>query len=345
MLKALARQLCVAGVAAGLLVTCGVVPAQAAAAPRWRPFYLSRSTDLASIASTAPDAAWAVGTTVGKSERSSLLVWNGSRWRSAKVPGGSGFRPEDVQATAANDVWLMGYLPIGQAAYVWNGTSWRSVPLPDPMSATVLSSTDVWGSSGVACDGKVCTSDLWQYLDGAVETYTVPGTLQYMTGAGSRVWVLSQQASGRSAMYVSNSAGLQTMATPPGGRIGVDPQVAASPQGHVWLLAPSATASKPVHLDYWNGHTWTRRAVPGGLWFGSWSFVYDDHRGVWLGPYVHWTGRRWVVTDPAKPGPSYDLEYVAPIPGSASTWALAFPDVHIRGRTYHGMIALCGKRP
>jgi hypothetical protein len=354
MLKRLARWSCVSGVAVGLLVTCGVVPAQAATAPRWRPVYLSRATYLESIAATGPRAAWAVGTTGASGTRPVLLVWNGSRWRSAKAPGGNGFALEDVQATAPDDVWVMGSTALGhQETYVWNGSSWQSVSLPDPLSATVLSSTDVWGLGEAQCSAQgACTSQVWRYQDGVVATYTLPGAALSMAGAGSRVWVLSQQAvrnpfeagmTSVPAVYEGNAAGLHELPTPPGGRIGIYPQIAASPQGHVWALVAPARAGRPIHLDYWNGHRWSRRAVPRDLSYGSWGFIYDDRHGVWLGPYVHWTGRRWVVTNPSKPGPSYDLAYVTAIPGSASAWAISFADVHIGNHAYRGLIARLGR--
>jgi hypothetical protein len=146
------------------------------------------------------------------------------------------------------------------------------------------------------------------------------------------------------AIYVGEASGLHKMAAPKG-RIGVFPQIAASSRGNIWLLAPALSRHKAGYLDYWNGHTWSSRAIPDRLTIYSWGFSYDYHSGVWLSPYAHWTGRRWVATNPAGPTSQYELNYVAAIPGSASTWAIAFSGAHVGKRTYLGMIALNGKRP
>jgi hypothetical protein len=53
--------------------------------------------------------------------------------------------------------------------------------------------------------------------------------------------------------------------------------------GDAWLLARGLSPGKPAHLDYWNGHIWTRRTIP------------------------HWTGRTWAATDPAGPTASCEL--------------------------------------
>ncbi len=341
--------------AAGLVIALGAGPAQAASSPRWQPFYTSTQAGFSSITSTGPDAAWAVGTT--RNGAPFLLEWNGTRWRSAEAPGGQGFVPYYVQATASNDVWVIG-VGSTDAAYHWNGKSWHSVALPVPIYATVVSSTDVWGFGGsvppcTVAKPATCRSRVWNWRNGVVSTYTVPGLVAEIVPAGGQVWVLDEQAiknldepdeTSLPAVYLGNATGLHKVAAP-AGRIGVFPQIAASPAGHLWVLAPAASKGKPADLDYWNGHVWARRAIPRDLDYGSWSFVYDGHSGVWLGPYTHWTGSGWVATDPSGPTTSYELDYVTAIPGSASAWAFAFSGAHVGKHTYLGMIALLGHRP
>ena len=142
------------------------------------------------------------------------------------------------------------------------------------------------------------------------------------------------------AVYAAGDAGLHRIASP--GSIGTFPQIAASPGGQLWLLALFGSgARRPDFLTSWNGQLWTRRDVPTKLrlTYGSWGFAYDDHGGVWLGPYTHWTGRRWIKTSPSAPTTAFELITVTGIPRSASAWAVG---TGTRSRT---VIGLYGGKP
>jgi hypothetical protein len=167
------------------------------------------------------------------------------------------------------------------------------------------------------------------------------------------VWILSQQAlrggtlgSSVPQFYYSDASGVRELTTPRG-RIGVFPQIAASPSGQLWLLAPGLSRHRFGAVDYWNGTRWTAHQIPdrNDFSFGSWGFAYDDHGGVWLGPYLHWTGRRWIATTPPGPTRSFELMYVAPIPGSSAAWAVGFNSARPGSRASRGLIALYGERP
>jgi hypothetical protein len=63
---------------------------------------------------------------------------------------------------------------------------------------------------------------------------------------------------------------------------------------------------------------------------------------VWVGPYLHWTGSRWIDAFPAvNPFPSlsgFSLQAIAPVPGSSGLWAAGADS---KGR----MIAVYGRQP
>ena len=51
--------------------------------------------------------------------------------------------------------------------------------------------------------------------------------------------------------------------------------------------------------------------------------AYDGKSGVWVSPFRHWTGSKWVSTYTSSLpfAEEVSLNAVAPIPGSTSIWA------------------------
>ena len=326
-------------VAAAAVVLWAVQPASASSVPHWR-VYLTSRADLIDVTATGPHAAWALA---DNSAGPSLLHWNGSDWRPEPVPGGRRFFADQIEVTPDGSVWVTGSSRNGQPrAEVRIDGTWHWISVPAGTAGVVaLSGSDAWGidANDYSCTGSsppVCETSVWHYTVGSFVTYPVPGIVSQITGAGSRVWILTRGA----VVYAASDSGLSRIASP--GRVGMFPQIAASPGGQLWLLALIGTAHRPDSLRYWNGHSWTRRNVPAktlGLTYGSWGFVFDHHNGVWLGPYTHWTGRRWIRTRPAGPSAAFELVTVTGIPGSASAWAVG------TGKPGHWVLALYGSKP
>ena len=322
------------------LVVASVLPASASSAPHWRVYLTSRS-DLIDVTATGPHAAWALA---DSSAGPSLLHWNGSVWRHEPVPGGKQFFADQVQVTPDGSIWVTGSNRNGQprAEVEFDGV-WRPVAVPSGTAGVVaLSASDAWGidADDYSCTGSsppVCETSVWHYTHGGFVSYPVPGIVSQITGAGSRVWILARG----SAVYAATDSGLHRIASP--GHVGMFPQIAASPSGQLWLLVLyGAGASKPDSLRYWNGHSWARRNVPAKalkLTYGSAGFAWDDHHGVWLGPYTHWTGRRWIATTPSEPTTAFELLTVTGIRGSASAWAVG------TGRPGRYVVGLYGSKP
>jgi hypothetical protein len=328
-----------AAVVAGTVVLASALSASASATPHWVAYLTSRA-DLVDITSTGPRAAWAVA---DRSAGPSLLRWNGSAWRSEPVPGGRQFLAYQVQVPSDGSVWVTGMTRNGlpRAEVRVDGT-WRRVAVPPgTMGMVPLSGSDAWGIDGndYSCTGSappVCETSVWHYTDGSFTYFPVPGTVSQITAAGHRVWVLASEA-----VYAATGTGLHRIASP--GRAGMFPQIAASPSGQLWLLVVyGRSAHKPDSLRSWNGHSWTRRNVPAKaqkLSYGSWGFTWDGSHGVWLGPYTHWTGRRWIRTTPGAPTTAFELLTVTAIPRSASAWAVG------TGKPGRYVLALYGARP
>jgi hypothetical protein len=350
----------VSSVALALCLTTatGAGAAWAARSAHWQVYFTSPHgpTYMYGVASRGPKNAWAVG-----NDGSGLYAvhWNGYRWQHVNVPVGRGFDASGgIQATAADNVWILGTTRTDQpSALIWNGFSWHLVSLPTTFAA-VLSSSDVWGlDNGGSCTGgtqhPVCTSTVWHWHDGSTTTYQIPGATAAVAGAGRHVWILAQvairnldrpQMSSLAAIYSGDAKGLHRV-TAPSGRMSADPNLAAAPGGQLWLLAPGLHSSGAV--DYWNGRSWARHRIPTAtdIYFSQSEFTFDDHHGVWLGPYVHWTGSRWISTSPHGPTQAYALISVAPIPGLASAWAVGANGARPGTRAYRGLIALYGARP
>jgi hypothetical protein len=322
--------------------------AQESAATAWRVYFHSRvgTANLTYVTATGRRDAWAVG-----GDRAGLYVlrWNGSAWHPVPVSGGKDCIPTAVQATSADNVWVpCSDISGSPGTLVYDGHSWHKAPSAAAAESVVLSSSDVWGYTP-SCPGPPsapdCTTDVWRWNDGTVTNYSVPGYVMAMTSGGSRVWLLSESSAnsptstGKAQVYESTGAGLHQIASL-GRRLGIFPQLAASPKGQVWILDGSTGSHARQALSYWNGRKWSTQLIPSRFDFGSWGFVFDDQDGVWLGPYTHWTGRKWLATSPAGPTEAYELMEVAPIPASASAWAVGFP-----GSGRWGLIALLGKRP
>lgn len=125
---------------------------------------------------------------------------------------------------------------------------------------------------------------------------------------------------------------------------GVPPMLAPEPDGHLWLLAAPLHGDQWI-LRQWTGKRWTHLTIPRRL-LSAVSvpppLTYDGSAGVWVGPYLHRTGSRWIDGYPTvNPFPSlsgFSLQAIAPVPGSGSLWAAGADN---EGR----MIAVYGSQP
>jgi hypothetical protein len=328
------------------------VPVAVAAKPRaWRISYTTRSASvyLGSIAAPGKADAWVVGSYRNARGQSRPLVlhWNGARWSPYVVPGlGPHFTAGLVEATSPGDVWIFVSHPVsggGTAAeeFHFDGTGWNAVPAPpfssgsDPVAA-VLGGSDVWESSGGDCTDSSAPycSNLWNW-NGAIWTSTqVPTALSGLAAAGGHVWLVGEHDVSASTGYgrpqIFTWTGLRwSYVAGPYGRVAIFPAIAASPRGELWL--ESASRRRPrIVIYHWNGSAWSHLVppatlsgqpviIPGDL------LAYDAHQGVWLGGTMHWDGSRWINTARvAIPTSESGLVqfYVAPEPGTFSTWGI-----------------------
>ena len=118
---------------------------------RWAQVPIPRMTDLQHVIVLGPDNVWAYGDS--GSVGYDLFHWNGSKWQ-YYLRDNVNFIPQDISASASNNVWVSGYTFSGRkqvvAAYRWNGTAWHSVSMPHPVlndggpNVTAVSPSNVW---------------------------------------------------------------------------------------------------------------------------------------------------------------------------------------------------------
>lgn len=117
------------------------------------------NNDLAGVAATARNDAWAVGTFVaGGSDQPLVLHWNGTRWSRVTSPS---FKAAEllsaVGASSRSNAWIVGRtssLADGKTLTLhWNGTSWKLIPSPNEVGiipantlsgVAVASATSAW---------------------------------------------------------------------------------------------------------------------------------------------------------------------------------------------------------
>ncbi len=346
----------------GLVATAAAsADAATATSASWHLVYQARTKSVTSLYGiTAPSRkdAWAVGFTTAKNGRYSpnYVHWNGKHWQAVTIAGTSGFRPLAAESTSPSDVWFFGQLGTNFAALHLVHGHWRLMAASGDMSSSaiaVLGADDVWmlGLAG-GCEESTgqCSTQLLHWTGKQWVSYTVDALIEALAGSGTHVWAagitgpdVATDLTGQTALYHFADGTWQPFGSPHPAT-GVPPMIAAEPDGHLWLLAAPLHGDKWI-LRRWTGRRWTQLTIPRRL-LSALSVpppvTYDGSTGVWVGPYLHWTGSRWIDGYPAaNPFPSlsgFGLQAIAPVPGSGSLWAAGGDNI---GR----MIAVYGRQP
>lgn len=307
----------------------------ATAARAWRVDYWARSAGvhLISIAAPGKRDAWAVGTRLNARHRQRPMVlhWNGVRWAPYAVPSmRPNCTPTWVTATSASNVWIFCFQPVGDVIHSWNGTSWRTLPAPVGLgmifNAVVLSSARAWVAGVESCDANSCRTVIWQWNGVTWSSHPVNAQLPvFLAGAGNQVWLIGCKGNTETCRPAAfRWSGTQWRAVPgPYGRLTVDPTIAVSPAGELWIQSLPPHKGHVV-LYHWRAGKWHTIVAPIRLEYQSW-LTYDGHHGVWSGATAHWTGRRWInAMQVALPDQNQGsmTAFVAPVPGTTSTWGL-----------------------
>jgi hypothetical protein len=324
--------------AAVLALTCVAFSASAATSPspaqHWRRVFQARTgpSKLTGVIALRAKDAWAVG-----SSRDGAVVmrWNGSSWRSVPLPGAAGFFPTAAAASSPGNVWVAGNVGGSDTGKImrWNGSSWQPIALPTGVTAqspVVLGPANAWVVGPTVCTGQAnCTSQLLHWDGAGWTSFAVPASISSLAGSSTaNMWATGWQdgLAARLAVYHWTGTTWKSVASAPHPRI-ESAGLAAPSAGHVWIGGWLATSRTPMFVLQWNGSRWAQHTAaikpPGGAFQNaSTTLAPDGYHGVWLGPWVHWTGATWISVPPGISTSAFDLTDIALIPRSRSLWGV-----------------------
>ena len=236
----------------------------------------------------------------------------------------------------------------------------RSLPI-EFYDVAVISATDVWGygQNGLGCTANPADTCLYHW-NGKTWTGTpVLANPSSITAAGGHAWFAglndvqpvngnpNVSLTGVPVIYELTGSTVKKVSAP-SARVANDVDVAAAPNGRLWLGTRLPTKAAPLTLFHWTGKAWTRIGIPAtanGLPLViEANLAYDNGNGVWWGTYSHWTGSKWVstFTDAAF---DFGLGAVTAIPGAASIWGAGVIPLTPGSQTYDSVIAVYGPLP
>jgi hypothetical protein len=359
-------------------------PTSVSTSERWRVVYRTHQTNvlLTAVAAVSPTDAWAVGVAGAVQDQPVVLRWNGAHWRSVTLPDARDFLPDEVQATSASDVWIFGGERGGPAeAMRFDGSTWRFETMPAGnwvnSSPTVLSPASVWLVSSACTLGpspSACKASMAHWNGSRWSVSRLPILVSGLADVSGTIWVVGAAGChagsgglgsgiGRLIVFRQKGAGWESASTPEAPvrytSCTDSPQLAVGAHGAAWILSmppglqgPQGGQALQATLLAWNGVRWTQGAVPArsaGHRLGVVDqLTYDGHDGVWLGPFAHWTGRRWLNVDQLEPGQAGTiyLGATAAMPGSGSSWAVGGSGAFLLARpSGPGVIAVNGPLP
>lgn len=264
------------------------------------------------VGSSSPTNTWFFPEVSGPAKTKTLgLVWNGSAWRTVKVPATDSLL--GVNVLGRRNVWQWGTKPAPPDTLGfgppwlrhYNGTTWKTVPVPGVAGgASVVSATDMWA---------------------------VGPTTATAGQAGPQQVYIAMHWNGKkwAAIRLPKLAKVNGAAWSPRG-------IVALGAGNVWVneVPQGSLNGEPGPQDtvllHWNGKTWSRAAQDSGLALDA--MTGDGTGGLWLsgsdattqaGYLVHYAGGTFtpqaVPTESGYDGVAGEL---AQVPGGTSVWGI-----------------------
>jgi hypothetical protein len=323
------------GIAAVALTLVSTIPGNAATTSEWQLKWSTLSTtgSMYSVVAISRTNAWATGATYhGQTPVNNpyVLHWNGARWSGVSIPGGSGYASALVAASSASNVWILGTDVNGslnQKFFRYDGTRWHTIATPEGNLSTlaVLSPTDVWASGQISCTGKACVTDVWQWNGSKWLAHPIGTTAYNIAGtAATGIWVAGingvNQATGEGLVAAYRWTGTRwfpvVMPHPEmSGWVGI----AIGSASAIWIEGWRGTSSQVLTLQ-WTGRTW-QHVISAAAMNASPDPVADGSGGVWMGPWVHWTGRSWVIVPLSFVGNAgLGIHDFAKVPGTSGSY-------------------------
>lgn len=324
----------VAGAVTVLAAAAGLAsasPASASSSSWYQVLQVNRSGGFSDLAAIGKTDVWAVAdlwTKRGDTIYHPLIRhYDGSGWRTVTIPGAPKFESDQVTASAANNVWVIGLTPgalAHSAAYRYDGSRWHKIPVPATTSfqgAVALGPDSVWavGSSGTVfaphCD---VSASVFHWNGTRWRGYCVAGgnlAPESISASGrNNVWIsgtVPAHKGQRVVAYRWNGTGWHNTGLP--GVPDNAPGVSALSADSVWLGWFTETSADALH---WDGRHWRRQVIPGDVTADPDNVVPDGRGGYWFGPGAILTGSTWTGVPFLNASGSYGP--VVRIPGTES---------------------------
>lgn len=293
----------------------------------WRNVPLPRvsNADLWSVATVAPDDAWAAGWhSRGAGPNHALIEhWNGTRWSIAQLPRLGSSILYGVSAAGLRSAWAFGtiyrrrpgkrYPVAGTLVLHWDGSAWRRQPLPWASGGLTLDKVVATGPSSVwlvGSDGRKSRIEHWNGTRWRL-VYAPFGSNDPLTGfsatAGNNAWAVGSYGLGHSRVAKYSHA------------------LAAHWNGHRWQITP-------VPNPPGRNNSFALIDVSAARTNDAWalgeaqSFQLDGNDGLsdGTGPvayFLHWNGQNWQPTSSAMPS-VYDGSTAISATPDGSAWAI-----------------------
>jgi len=283
--------------------------------------------------------------------------WNGHEWSAVPSRDLLGLSPDQVAASSATDVWLLG--PVAGSRYYglrhWNGSKWAKVAAPSWM---IYANGALEYSIYMADFGP---GNLWLFSEGGYVGIKRAYAAHYQDGRWSRsylpdipdeaaalsannIWATGEPVGSDSNVVMHwNGRHWTTSAFPKQPVAGYPFGLVATGPDSLWLAWESSRNTSDQYLLHWAGHRWAKVDLPAGD--TVLSMTGDGDGGLWVaavGPgksqpqlFLHWSAGRWQTarvpfqfTDQVG-----QVDELAQIGGTESVWGVG----HVYGAGPNGL--------
>jgi hypothetical protein len=307
--------------------------------------------------------AWAVGgVSIGGTDQTLIVHWNGTRWQEAEGPNPSS---DDwlnaVTGTSSRNIWAVGQFATNTGTQTliahWGGTRWRQVHSPDPaglsgsnalLGVDALSAGDAW-AVGDSAKGTVLQTLIvhwngtrWRQVPspnpgGPANDNALSGVAAI---SANNIWAVGEYGSGTITktliLHWNGTRWRQVPSPNPGsGFAGID-GVAGASSRNIWAVGDYFNgATTQALIMHWNGTRWRRVISPEpgsrdrllGLAILSRSSAlaagYYSNGHAFQTLIVRWTGTRWRRVPSSDPGGSLHDNFVYSVAATSASNAWA----------------------
>ena len=259
---------------------------------------------------------------------------------------------EGVAASAANDVWQVGYnidrhfrtINYTTLTEHWNGSKWGLVPSVNPtgmydslFSVTAVSANDVWAVGGSHTFNNSNDNTLIEHWNGTqwnVDSNTlIPGGLNAVAAVSANdVWAVGATDGTNYKPFAEHWDGTQwsVVSVPTkSGTTGVFTGLTIVSTSNIWAVGYlNGSNSKQTLIEHWNGTQWSIINSPNST---SYNFLLSaaavSANDIWAVGYtasgtsisMHWDGKQWSLVN--TPSQVDSLEGVTAL-ASNNIWAV-----------------------